>query len=68
MLVNSVHHDIVDFELNDMVKINAISDDDIVEGVEVKDKKFIMGLQWHPEYIMDDNSCKIFNYFIKMCK
>lgn len=68
MLVNSVHHDIVDFELNDMLKINAISDDDIVEGVEVKDKKFIMGLQWHPEYIMDDNSCKIFNYFIKMCK
>ena len=51
-----------------MVKINAISDDAIVEGVEVKDKKFIMGLQWHPEYIMDDNSCKIFNYFIKMCK
>ena len=68
MLVNSVHHDIVDFELNDIVKINAISDDDIVEGIEVKDKKFIMGFQWHPEYIMDDNSCKIFNYFIKMCK
>ena len=22
----------------------------------------------HPEYIMDDNSCKIFNYFVKMCK
>lgn len=23
---------------------------------------------YHPEYIMDDNSCKIFNYFVKMCR
>lgn len=66
--VNSVHHDIVDFKLNDRVIINAISSDNVVEGIEVKDKKFIVGLEWHPEYIWDDNSSKIFNYFVKMCK
>lgn len=66
--VNSVHHDIVDFKLNDRVIINAISSDNVVEGIEVKDNKFIVGLEWHPEYIWDDNSSKIFNYFVKMCK
>lgn len=66
--VNSVHHDIVDFKLDDRVIINALSSDNVVEGIEVKDKKFIVGLEWHPEYIWDDNSSKIFNYFVKMCK
>lgn len=61
--VNSVHHDIVDFEMNDLV-INAISDDNIIEGVEYPNKKFIIGLQWHPECINDDNSKKILNMFI----
>lgn len=61
--VNSIHHDIVNFEMNDLV-INAISDDGIIEGVEYPNKKFIMGFQWHPEYLLDDNSNKILNNFI----
>ena len=56
--VNSVHHDVVDFEMNDLV-VNAISDDGIIEGVEYPNKKFIMGVQWHPEYLKDDYSNKI---------
>ena len=61
--VNSLHHDIVDFELNDLV-INATSDDGIIEGVELPNKKFILGLQWHPEYLRDDNTKKIMDRFI----
>jgi len=62
--VNSVHHDVVNFEMNTL-KINAISDDGIVEGVEYPNKKFIIGLQWHPEYLNDENSKKLINYYIK---
>lgn len=47
-------------------KINAISDDSIIEGIEDDTKKFFLGLEWHPESLEDENSYKIFNYFIKM--
>ena len=62
--VNSVHHDIVDFDMNDLI-VNAISiSDGIIEGVEYPGKKFILGLQWHPEYLMDDNSYLILDSFV----
>ena len=61
--VNSVHNDIVDFEINKLI-INAISEDGIIEGVEYPNKKFIIGLQWHPEHLHDINTTKIINSFI----
>ncbi len=65
--VNSVHHDIVNFDMDTLV-INAFSDDGIIEGVEYPNKKFILGVQWHPEYLVDDNSKKILNQFIQSIK
>lgn len=44
--------------------ISAMSDDNIIEGIEDPSKKFFLGLQWHPESINDNNSYQIFNYFI----
>ena len=61
--VNSVHHDIVNFELKNL-KISALSPDNIVEAVELPEKKFILGVQWHPEYLVDENSRKIRQAFI----
>lgn len=44
----------------------AISDDGIIEAIEDKNKRFFMGIQWHPESIREDeNSKKIFDYFEK---
>ena len=63
--INSIHNDIVDFEMNDLV-INAKAEDGIVEGVEYPNKRFILGLQWHPEYILDENSYKILNSFVEI--
>lgn len=65
--VNSVHHDIIDFEMK-TIEVNALSDDGIIEGVEYPDKKFIIGLQWHPEYLVDENSLKILDSFLKKIK
>ena len=50
--------------MNDLI-VNAISvSDGIIEGVEYPGKKFILGLQWHPEYLMDDNSYLILDSFV----
>lgn len=65
--VNSVHHHKVDFELDNVI-INAISDDGIIEGVEYPNKKFIIGVQWHPEYLYDENSKLLFDEFINNIK
>ena len=44
--------------------ICARSSDGLIEGVELKDKKFIIGVQWHPESNLEDEySKKIFKSF-----
>ncbi len=45
--------------------ISARSLDGLIEGVEVRNKKFIIGVQWHPETILekDINAKKIFKAF-----
>ena len=52
------------------LKLLAKSEDGIVEAIQVKDKKFIVGLQWHPEsmFTYDNVQYKIFKYFINICK
>jgi len=62
--VNSVHHDYIDFELNDWI-VSARSEDGIVEAVELPEHVFALGIQWHPEYLMDEVSKKIFDSFVK---
>ena len=50
-------------ELNNTL-ICARSSDGLIEGVELKDKKFIIGVQWHPESnLEDEHSEKIFKSF-----
>lgn len=60
----SVLHDLLgrtDFDVNtahnealnnrpDGLSVNAVAPDGVVEGVEVSDKQFCLGVQWHPEF------------------
>ncbi len=48
-LVNSIHHQAVR-DLGRDLMIEAISDDHIVEAVRHTKSRFVMGLQWHPEF------------------
>ncbi len=54
---------------NTSLKTSSKANDNVIESVEDSDKKFFLGLQWHPEnmYEYDLNSRKIFDYFIKVC-
>ncbi len=44
----------------DNTLICARSSDGLIEGVELKDKKFIIGVQWHPESNLEDEHSKKF--------
>ena len=63
--VNSRHSYHV--SLSDNLYISARSSDGLIEAVELKDKKFIIGVQWHPESILDKSrySRKLFRAFLK---
>lgn len=61
MLVNSKHKKVV---TNTNIPVSAYNDDGMIEAVEDKSKKCFIGVQWHPESIMDDDNKKIFDYFI----
>lgn len=61
--VNSLHHTYINNNLKEII-ISSTSEDNIIESIEYPNKKFIMGLQWHPEAIMDKNTIKILDYFV----
>ncbi len=65
--VNSVHSDYIDFKMSDLV-ISSYSEDGIIESVELPNNNYIIGIQWHPEYLMDRDSVKIFDSFIDSMK
>lgn len=68
LFVNSYHHQAIK-KLSPKLYEMAISEDGFVEAVSVPNKKYIIAVQWHPEYSfkVDINSRKIFNSFIEAC-
>ena len=60
IMVNSRH---IEHITNTFLSVSARSSDSIIEAVEDKNKKFFIGVQWHPESIMDDNSIQLFQSF-----
>lgn len=66
-LVNSRHRYKV--TSTDDCSISAVSPDDVIEAIEIRDKKFIIGVQWHPEDLMEkEESTRLFNAFIESCR
>lgn len=63
ILVNSRHKSAI---IETKLDVSARSNDGIIEAVEDNTKDFFLGLEWHPESINDENSKKIFDYFINV--
>ena len=66
--VNSSHNYHID-KVNNLI-VSAYSEDGLIEAVEYPDKKFVLGVQWHPESMIDydDYANKIIAAFIKHCE
>ena len=46
--------------------VNAVSEDGLVEGIEIPRKRFALGTKWHPEIMKEDESArKIFAEFMR---
>lgn len=52
--VNSFHHQSVK-DLGKGLVVTASSKDGIIEAIELKGEKYAMGVQWHPEEMVNDN-------------
>ena len=45
--------------------VSALAKDGVIEGIEHKNHKWCMGLQWHPEFLITDDDLSIFKNFIE---
>lgn len=68
--VNSIHSMIaIKEKVEGYAKISSYSYDGLVESFELDNKKFIMGIKWHPELMLEDEfTKKLFKEFILKCK
>jgi putative glutamine amidotransferase len=64
--VNSAHHQAAK-DASDEIIINAVAPDGVIEGIEAVDKRFCLGVQWHPEYKVSAGDGAIFKAFIDAC-
>jgi putative glutamine amidotransferase len=66
MRVNSSHHQAVKAAGRSVV--NARAADGVIEGVEDPDRRFCLGVQWHPEYFVGPGDRAIFDAFVAACR
>jgi putative glutamine amidotransferase len=66
MHVNSAHHQAA-LDEPDGVVINAYAEDGVIEGMEAPAHRFCLGVQWHPEFEIDQGDAKILKSFVEVC-
>ena len=54
IMVNSTHHQAVDKVGNGLI-VSAVAPDSIIEAIESPNHKFVIGVEWHPEYLNSNN-------------
>lgn len=63
MQVNSSHHQAV-LDPGPHARVNAKSADEVIEGIEDARFRFCLGVQWHPEFLIDQGDRRIFEALI----
>lgn len=68
--VNSIHSMIAPKEkVEGYATISSVSEEGLVESIELNNKKFVVGVKWHPELMLEDEfPDKLFKKFIERCK
>jgi putative glutamine amidotransferase len=61
--VNSAHHQAVKQVAPGLV-VDAVAPDGVIEGIEDPKRRFCLGVQWHPEYLLSEGDKRIFSAFI----
>ena len=66
IMVNSAHHQAVKKPGKGLV-INAFSEDGVIEGIEDPSMNFCIGVQWHPEFFIQNSDKLLLKAFINSC-
>lgn len=69
IMVNSFHHQALKDVPSPLI-ISGKSSDGIIEAIESPDHHFVVGVQWHPEALMqnvDQVSMRLFKTYMKAC-
>ncbi len=68
--INSLHNQAMD-KIAEPLRVAAHDADDFVQAIEMPDREFVLGVQWHPEYMpYDATQRKLFQLFaaaVKAC-
>ncbi len=67
--VNTTHHQSVK-KLGRDLTVNATAEDGVIEGIESSEHTFVLGVQWHPEFLTGKDVLQrnIFTSFVRACK
>lgn len=67
LTVNSSHHQAID-RLGIGLVVTARAPDGVVEGIELPPARFVVGVQWHPERLLDQPEQRaLFKAFVNAC-
>lgn len=65
--VNTFHREAL-VSVSDEVFVSAISPDGIIEAIELPKHRFAIGVQWHPERLLDEQASQsLFSSFVGAC-
>ena len=65
--VNSAHHQAIKDVAPGCI-VDATASDGVIEGIEMQDHPFCVGVQWHPEYHISPADGAIFHALIAACR
>jgi putative glutamine amidotransferase len=67
--VNTTHHQAVKTPGKKLI-VNATAEDGVIEGIESAAHRFVLGVQWHPEFLVHRDAAqrKIFAALVRTCK
>jgi putative glutamine amidotransferase len=66
---NSWHHQALK-QVAPPLKVTAVAPDGVIEAVEVPGKRFAIGVQWHPEWLFEDQPehRRLFEGLVRACE
>lgn len=65
--VNSAHHQAVDRPASGLT-VSARAADGVIEAIEDPARRFLLGVQWHPEYAISTGDRRIFGAFVEAAR
>jgi len=70
MVVNSAHHQAVyPNHIGAGLRVAALAADGVIEALEGVEKRFLLGVQWHPERMAGNgDQRRLFDFFIRACR